>query len=142
MRLRNRDCHEWTRRVCCAKNDPMKVHGLHHVQLAMPPGMEAQAEAFYLGLLGIPRVAKPPHLEARGGCWFESDHVRIHLGVEEEFSPARKAHPGLLVSDLDALRRDFEKAGVNVTVDQPLAGYDRFYADDPFGNRIEFLSAT
>src|SRR5919106_123552 len=84
--------------ACCVENDRMKVQGLHHVQLAMPQGMETQAEEFYSGLLGIPRVAKPLYLEARGGCWFESAEVRMHLGVEEEFCPARKAHPALLVS--------------------------------------------
>jgi catechol 2,3-dioxygenase-like lactoylglutathione lyase family enzyme len=134
-------CHELSMGVCRAKNDRMKVKGLHHVQLAMPRGMEAKAEAFYSGLLGIPRVAKPPRLEARGGCWFESAHIRIHLGVEEEFTPARKAHPALLVSDLEGLRVVLEEAGVEVVVDEPLPGHDRFYAEDPFGNRIEFLSA-
>jgi catechol 2,3-dioxygenase-like lactoylglutathione lyase family enzyme len=119
----------------------MRVQGLHHVQLAMPQGMESEAEAFYSGLLGIPRVTKPPHLEARGGCWFESHDVRIHLGVDEGFSPARKAHPALLVSDLDGLRSILEDHGVEVVVDEPLPGYDRFYAEDPFGNRIEFLMA-
>lgn len=104
--------------------------------------MEAQAVEFYSGLLGIRRVAKPPHLEARGGCWFESAEVRIHLGVDEGFNPARKAHPALLVSDLEGLRRALEDHGVEVIVDEPLPGHDRFYAEDPFGNRIEFLSAV
>jgi len=107
----------------------------------MPPDMEKAADAFYSGLLGIPRVAKPAHLEARGGCWFESTDICIHLGVEEGFTPARKAHPALLVSDLDALKRILEEAGVEVMADEPLPGHDRFYANDPFGNRIEFLSA-
>jgi len=71
----------------------MTIVGLHHVQLAMPPGREEDATAFYEDLLGIPRVEKPPNLEARGGCWFESDSARVHLGVEKDFSPARKAHP-------------------------------------------------
>lgn len=124
------------------RDDRMKVQGLHHVQLAMPPGMESAAEEFYTGLLGIPRVAKPEHLEARGGGWFESDEVRIHLGVEEDFSPARKAHPALLVSDLTVLQWILEDADVDVVVDEPLSGFDRFYADDPFGNRIEFLSPS
>lgn len=115
------------------------IRALHHVQLAMPAGGEAAAEAFYAGLLGIPRVAKPAHLEARGGCWFEDENVKIHLGVEAEFRPARKAHPALLVNDLAMLRTAFEDAGVEVVVDQPLPGYDRFYAADPFGNRLELL---
>lgn len=118
----------------------MPILGLHHVQLAMPPGREADATAFYEGLLGIPRVEKPPHLAARGGCWFESPSTRVHLGVEETFAPARKAHPALLVSDLKALRRRLEDAGTVIVDDEPLVGFDRFYAYDPFGNRLELLS--
>lgn len=118
----------------------MKVAGLHHVQLAMPPGEEAAATEFYEGLVGIPRVAKPSHLEARGGCWFESENVRIHLGVESDFRPARKAHPALLVDDIDSLRNRLTDAGVSIVDDEPLPGFDRFYVCDPFGNRIEFLS--
>lgn len=115
------------------------VRQLHHVQLAMPEGGETEAEAFYTGLLGIPRVAKPDHLEARGGCWFEDGDVRIHLGVEADFGPARRAHPAVIVDDLAALRSVLGEAGVDVHVDQPLPEYDRFYASDPFGNRLEFL---
>ena len=116
------------------------IRALHHVQLAMPPGREVDAEAFYAGVLGVPRVAKPPHLELRGGCWFRSDDVEIHLGVEEPFAPARKAHPAFLVDDLVGLRDHLTAAGVPVIPDEPLAGYDRFYTSDPFGNRIEILS--
>lgn len=116
------------------------IEGLHHVQLAMPTGEEAAAIAFYQGLLGVPQVPKPPHLEVRGGCWFESESVRIHLGVEGAFRPARKAHPALLADDLHDLRQRLVAAGVPVVDDEPLPGYDRFYADDPFGNRLEFLS--
>lgn len=118
----------------------MTIRGLHHVQLAIPPGRESEAEGFYSGLLGMRRVEKPAHLEKRGGCWFESGDTRIHLGIEEDFRPARKAHPALLVDDLEESRRSLEQAGVRVLEDQPLPGFDRFYADDPFGNRIEFLS--
>lgn len=118
----------------------MEIIGLHHIQLAMPRGREEAATAFYQDLLGIPRVPKPLHLDLRGGCWFESEATRIHLGVEDDFSPARKAHPALLASDLAALRRRLEGAGVEVVDDQPLPGYDRFYAYDPFGNRLELLA--
>lgn len=118
----------------------MNVIGLHHVQLAMPPGEEETAIQFYEGLLGIPRVTKPAHLEARGGCWFESGAVRIHLGVEPEFRPAKKAHPALLVEGLDALRSQLTEAGVSIVDDQPLPEFNRFYVSDPFGNRIELLS--
>lgn len=117
----------------------MKVSGLHHVQGAMPRGEEAQAVAFYEGLLGIPQVPKPSHLATRGGCWFESESVRIHVGVEDDFKPARKAHPALLVEDLPRLKRRLLDGGVSVTEDETLPGFERFYADDPFGNRVELL---
>jgi len=110
------------------------------VQLAMPPGREDDATAFYEGLLGLPRVAKPPHLEARGGCWFEADTTRVHLGVQECFRPARKAHAALLVTDLVALRLRLAASAVVIVDDEPLPGFDRFYASDPFGNRLEFLA--
>ncbi len=116
--------------------------GIHHVQLAMPVGGEEVATDFYEGLLGVPRVAKPAHLEARGGCWFESDAVRIHLGVEDDFAPARKAHPALLVRDLDSMRGRLADAGVEVVSDQPFSGFDRVYVSDPFGNRIELLEPS
>lgn len=115
------------------------VSGIHHVQLAMPAGGEDAAARFYEGLLGVPRVEKPEHLERRGGAWFESGPVRIHLGVEDGFRPARKAHPALLVHDLDAVRRRLDGAGHPTVEDEPLPGYDRCYVNDPFGNRIELL---
>ena len=121
----------------------MRIVAIDHVQLAMPPGREAEAQAFYEGLLGLPRVPKPPHLEVRGGCWFERDAgtsaVKIHLGVEEPFRPARKAHPALLVHDLAALVERLRAEGVAVRDDEPLEGYERVYVDDPFGNRLELL---
>jgi catechol 2,3-dioxygenase-like lactoylglutathione lyase family enzyme len=113
--------------------------GLHHVQLAMSAGGEAEAEGFYSGLLGLDRVPKPPELEARGGCWFRGSAVELHLGVEAEFRPARKAHPALVVEGLDALRRRLEDSGVTTTGDAALPGYRRFYTEDPFGNRLELL---
>ena len=115
------------------------IVGIHHVQLAMPAGEEDQARLFYGGLLGIPEKVKPPHLEARGGCWFESEVARIHLGVEEPFRPARKAHLALLVRGLDRLVGSLASAGVRVVTDQPLPGFQRVYVDDPFGNRIGLL---
>jgi catechol 2,3-dioxygenase-like lactoylglutathione lyase family enzyme len=117
----------------------MKVRGLDHVQLAMPAGEEAAATAFYEGVLGIPRVPKPAHLEARGGCWFEDGPLKVHLGVDPAFTPARKAHAGLLVDDLSALVASLVAEGYRVTDDEPLEGYDRAYVDDPFGNRLELL---
>jgi dUTP pyrophosphatase len=113
--------------------------GLHHVQLAMPPGREEEAEAFYAGLLGLERVPKPLELEARGGCWFRGQAVELHLGVEPDFRPARKAHPALVVEGMDAVRKRLIEAGLAVTHDSPLAGYRRFHTEDPFGNRLELL---
>ncbi len=117
----------------------MRITGIDHVQLAMPPGREAEARHFYAETLGIPERTKPANLIARGGCWFECGALRLHLGVEPEFRPARKAHPAFLVEDLAALRTRLEAAGHATREDEPLAGYRRFYADDPFGNRLEFL---
>ena len=117
----------------------MPVVAIDHVQLAMPAGRECEAVAFYEGLLGIPHVPKPPHLAVRGGCWFECDALKVHLGVEADFRPARKAHPALLVSDLPALAAALRDAGVDVADDEPLEGYDRIYAFDPFGNRLELM---
>lgn len=116
------------------------IKGIHHVQIAMPQAREAEAVDFYDRLLGIPSVDKPPHLAARGGCWFESDDTRIHLGVDANFRPSHKAHAALLVDDLPGLRARLEDAGVRTVDDQPLPGFDRFYTYDPFGNRLELLA--
>ena len=118
---------------------PGPLAGLDHVQLAMPPGGEARARAFYGGLLGLPELPKPPQLAARGGCWFGTPAVHIHLGVEEPFAPARKAHPALLAADAAALRDRLLAAGVAITPDESVPGVLRFYIADPFGNRIEII---
>ena len=117
----------------------MRVVKLDHVQLAMPAGREADAIAFYDGLLGLAHVPKPANLASRGGCWFERDGVKLHLGVDADFRPARKAHPALLVEDLPALVERLRAAGARLSGDEPLDGYDRVYVDDPFGNRIELM---
>jgi catechol 2,3-dioxygenase-like lactoylglutathione lyase family enzyme len=117
----------------------MRIDRLEHVQLAMPAGGEAQARVFYSGVLGIPEIAKPPILAKRRGCWFERSTLKIHLGVETEFRPARKAHPALLVVDLNTLVDRLKSAGYAVRDDEPLEGYHRVYVDDPFGNRIELM---
>lgn len=117
----------------------MPIEALDHVQLAMPAGGEDAARRFYHGLLGIPEVHKPPLLAARGGCWFERGALKVHLGVEADFRPARKAHPAFAVRDLAALRQALAAAGVAIVDDEPLAGFDRCYVADPFGNRIELL---
>lgn len=117
----------------------MAIERLDHIQLAMPAGEEERARAFYRGILGIPEVPKPAHLAARGGCWFEAGSLKVHLGVEADFRPARKAHPAFIVSDLPALQRKLVEHGYALAEDQPLEGYDRCYVNDPFGNRIELM---
>jgi len=117
----------------------MNIRALHHVQLAMPKGEEAAAISFYQDLLGFTEGSKPPILAARGGVWFERGQVRVHLGVEDGFRPDRKAHPAFEVNGVAAMLDHLEVAGVPVTRDQNLSGYERGYVEDPFGNRIELL---
>ena len=119
----------------------MQIVGLDHIQLAMPAGREAEARRFYGELLGLAEMRKPAPLAARGGCWFARAGLQIHLGVEREFAPARKAHPAFLVADLDAARRALAEAGIAATPDDAVPGVRRFYAADPFGNRIEFIQS-
>ena len=108
----------------------------------MPAGREAEARAFYHGLLGIPEAPKPPNLAKRGGCWFERGALKIHLGVEADFRPARKAHPAFIVEDLAILSATLSKAGHALKTDEPLEGYTRVFVDDPFGNRIELMEPS
>jgi catechol 2,3-dioxygenase-like lactoylglutathione lyase family enzyme len=117
----------------------MTILRIDHIQLAMPAGREDEARRFYRDLLGIPEVPKPPALAARGGAWFESGDLKVHLGVDKQFVPARKAHPAFIVADLPALVAKLNAAGIAVKDDGPLDGYHRIYVDDPFGNRIELL---
>ena len=118
------------------------ITGYDHVQVAIPRGGEDVARAFYGGLLGMTEQPKPAALAARGGCWFSSGPAVLHLGVEEPFAPARKAHPAFLVDDLDALRDALEAAGHEcVDASGEIAGVQRFHTFDPFGNRLEFQHA-
>jgi catechol 2,3-dioxygenase-like lactoylglutathione lyase family enzyme len=115
------------------------VVALDHLQLAMPRGGETEARVFYGEILGLEELIKPPHLAVRGGVWFALGTQQLHLGVESDFHPARKAHPAFLVSDLPKLRTKLEKRGFDPYEDEPLAGYDRCYVADPFGNRLELM---
>lgn len=112
---------------------------IDHVQLAMPSAEEEAARRFYSGLLGMREVAKPPELAKRGGCWFESGGVQIHLGVEKDFRPAKKAHPALRCADYDALVLKLRAAGTEVTEVDDIPGIRRAHIFDPFGNRIELI---
>lgn len=111
---------------------------IDHVQLAMPPGGEPDARAFYVGRLRLVEVPKPPALAARGGCWFAAGAVRLHLGVEDGFRPARRAHPALVVRGLDAL---LEAADLAPVWSDEIPGVRRCHVEDPFGNRLELIAA-
>jgi catechol 2,3-dioxygenase-like lactoylglutathione lyase family enzyme len=119
-----------------------EVIGLDHVQLAMPTGGEPEAEAFYSGLLGFARVPKPEPMASRGGCWFESGPVALHMGVEADFRPARKAHPALVVRDLAGLMTAVAAAGREVRPNPERPDGAGCYVDDPFGNRLELIDAA
>ncbi|WP_330175390.1 glyoxalase [Streptomyces sp. NBC_01498] len=110
-----------------------------HVQLAAPAGSEDALRAFYTDVLGMTEIPKPPALAARGGCWFRAGPVQLHLGIDPDFRPARKAHPGLRVTGIAAYAARLADRGAQVTWDDNLPGHRRFYSDDPVGNRLEFL---
>lgn len=112
---------------------------LHHVQLLIPVDGEEAARDFYRGVLGMAEVAKPPVLAARGGCWFRAGGWEVHLASVPDFVPARKAHPGVLVADLDVLAATLAAAGHPVEWDPHFPGHRRLYAADAHGNRLEFL---
>ena len=114
---------------------------LHHVQLAIPVGGEEESRRFWVGILGFDETVKPPGLAARGGCWFRRGHIEIHLGVEENFTPATRAHPGILVTGIREFGNHLQQNEVPVLWDGNFPGYERFYAHDPFGNRLEFLQS-
>ncbi|MGW3159463.1 VOC family protein [Streptomyces sp. NPDC001089] len=118
-----------------------------HVQLAAPPGSEDLLRRFYAGALGMTEIPKPPVLAARGGCWFRAGAVQLHLGIEGAggpggFRPAKKAHPGLRVTDIEAFAARLASRGAPVSWDDGLPGHRRFYSEDPVGNRLEFLEPT
>ena len=120
----------------------MAILALEHAQLAMPPGQEARARVFYVGVLGLTEIPKPAELAGRGGCWFEAGLVKLHLGVEADFHPAKKAHVALVVDDLDALLERARAAGIEVVDTAPFQGFSQVYVHDPFGNRLELLQRS
>jgi catechol 2,3-dioxygenase-like lactoylglutathione lyase family enzyme len=118
----------------------MTILSIDHVQIAMPAGEEDRARAFYVDVLGFSEIAKPDDLAKRGGAWFKSQQVQLHLGVEANFRPARKAHPAFIVQNLDVLLSKVQAAGYETDTSQPpLEGYKRAHIFDPFGNRIELM---
>jgi catechol 2,3-dioxygenase-like lactoylglutathione lyase family enzyme len=117
-----------------------EITGIHHIQLAMPPGEEEAGRTFYGELLGLPEVPKPSELAPRGGIWFREGTVEVHLGVEQQgFRPATKAHPAFVVRGLAELRERLHAAGYRIDEDVQLEGYRRFHVRDPFGNRLELV---
>jgi catechol 2,3-dioxygenase-like lactoylglutathione lyase family enzyme len=121
----------------------MKILSIDHVQLAMPVGEEDKARAFFVNILDFTEIPKPAELAKRGGAWFQSENVQLHLGVENDFRPARKAHPAFIVDDLDSLISKAQSAGYETDTSQPpLDGYKRAHVFDPFGNRIELMEKT
>ncbi|WP_031481463.1 VOC family protein [Streptomyces bicolor] len=116
------------------------ITAVDHVQLAAPPGSEDELRAYYVTVLGMTEIPKPPVLAAGGGCWFQAGPVQLHLGIEREgFRPARKAHPGLRVAGIERYAARLEAHGARVEWDENLPGHRRFYSSDPVGNRLEFL---
>jgi catechol 2,3-dioxygenase-like lactoylglutathione lyase family enzyme len=116
--------------------------GIDHVQLAAPPGCEEAARRFFGDALGLEEVEKPEPLRARGGVWFRCGLQQLHVGVEQDFSPARKAHPAFQVADYDALLGRLREAGIEANADESIRGLRRSFVADPFGNRIELLEAS
>jgi len=119
-----------------------RVARIDHIQIAAPEGCESAARDFYGSVLGMKEIEKPPVLRARGGCWFECGSQQFHIGVERDFRPSRKAHPAFAVFDLNELREAMKARGVNVVEDDNLPGTRRFYAEDPWGNRLEFVEIS
>lgn len=120
----------------------MPVIGFDHIQIAAPRGCEDEARRFFVLLLGFEELPKPEALRARGGCWFRVGQMQLHVGVDEDFRPAKKAHPAFAVSRIEALFAKLEVAGVPCEWDHSLDGVRRFYATDPWGNRLEFTETV
>jgi catechol 2,3-dioxygenase-like lactoylglutathione lyase family enzyme len=121
--------------------DAAEFLAIDHVQLAMPAGLEAVARSFFIGVLGMHEIAKPPELAKRGGCWFQSGQVQIHLGVEADFRPAKKAHPALRCRNYASLIANLARNGIAFEEVDDIPGIRRCHIHDPFGNRIELLGA-
>jgi catechol 2,3-dioxygenase-like lactoylglutathione lyase family enzyme len=120
----------------------MLLSDIDHVQLAAPKGCEAEARKFFGGLLQLEEIEKPPWLRARGGCWFQVGARQLHIGVEEPFQPATRAHPAFAVHKIDAVFTVLQRAGVRCVWDDALGNPRRFYANDPWGNRLEFTESA
>lgn len=120
----------------------MFITGIDHVQIAAPKGCEAEARAFFGGLLGMEEIEKPEPLRSRGGCWFRAGTRQLHIGIEEDFRAANKAHPAFAMREIDTLFARLENAGFHCIWDEAIGGVQRFYAKDPWGSRLEFTEPT
>ncbi|MFE1963105.1 VOC family protein [Streptomyces sp. NPDC059479] len=118
------------------------ITAVDHILLAAPPGSEDVLRGFYVDVLGMTEIPKPPALAACGGCWFQSGGAQLHLGIEQDFRPPKKAHPGLRVTAIEAYAQRLKALGAPVTWDDNLPGHQRFYSRDPVGNRLEFLEPS
>ncbi len=115
------------------------IKGIDHVQLAAPSGCEEKAREFYGEILGLVELKKPQSLQGRGGCWFQCGIQEIHIGVQEDFIPATKAHPGIIIENIEEFKRYLANHGIASKEDTPIGGRERVFVDDPFGNRLEFI---
>jgi catechol 2,3-dioxygenase-like lactoylglutathione lyase family enzyme len=116
-----------------------EFQGIDHIQLAAPKGCEDQARDFFANVLGLTEIPKPEDLRARGGCWFQCGNQEIHVGVEEDFKAAKKAHPGLIVKNIADLKNTLQQHQIAWREEPPIEGRNRIHVSDPFGNRMEFL---
>jgi hypothetical protein len=119
-----------------------QIARLDHLQIAAPEGCESAAREFFGNLLGLREIPKPAALQSRGGCWFECGPQQLHIGVEKDFLPARKAHPAFAVTNLDDLRQALLSNNLQITDDTSIPGVRRFHAQDPWGNRLEFVESA
>ncbi|MDX6327722.1 MAG: hypothetical protein QOI83_105 [Streptomycetaceae bacterium] len=115
------------------------IAALDHIQLAAPPGSEPLLRSYYVEILGMTELRKPPVLAAHGGCWFASGAAQLHIGIEDDFRPAKKAHPGIRVDNIHPFAKRLTERGAKVVWDYDLPGHERFFSEDPVGNRLEFL---
>jgi catechol 2,3-dioxygenase-like lactoylglutathione lyase family enzyme len=118
------------------------IQGLDHVQIAAPPDSQEAAREFYGGLLGLEELEVPQALRDRAGCWFQCGKLQVHIGIQQNFQPAKKAHPAFLTANLDELRSRFQARGMATIDDSDRPGIRRFFAEDPWGNRLEFMEST
>lgn len=133
------ELNSWELTLTKGRDTMFTFKAIDHIQLAAPKGSEERAREFFIDLLGFEEIEKPEELKKRGGVWFRCGNVQVHIGVEEPFSPARKAHPAFEIENIEVLKNHLRTSGIEIIEDNKLPGANRFYVSDPFGNRIEML---